>query len=299
MFYAFRPFYEFFQMKTRVALITWSGLPEGAESERLLLPYLAAANVEAQFVDWQSDCDYTEFNLAVLRSCWNYHLYDAEFTAWLKSTASVVPILNDLETVLWNKNKFYLRELQAQGIEIAPTIFVAAGEEIGAEEQARIERWKRVVIKPAVSASAHNTYLVDSAAFAATDESHLLMHGEAFLVQQFISEIQTQGEISFTYIDGHYSHAVRKRPAADDFRVQQEHGGSSEPMLPSASLLQQVNAIANSVPQVTRALYCRIDVIERAGKPILMELELVEPEIYLNLGGAAKRFAEAIVKRLF
>src|ERR1700753_318138 len=102
------------RMKKRVALITWSGLPEGAESERLLLPHLAAANVEAQFVDWRSDCDYTKFDLVVLRSCWNYHLHDAEFTAWLHSTASVVPLLNELETVLWNKNKFYLRELQRQ-----------------------------------------------------------------------------------------------------------------------------------------------------------------------------------------
>lgn len=286
-------------MKKRVALITWSGLPGGAESERLLLPHLAAANVEAQFVDWQSDCDWTEFDLAVLRSCWNYHLHDAEFTAWLRRTAAVVRVLNDLETVLWNKNKFYLRELQEQGIEIAPTIFVAAAEEIGPGSRAQIESWKKVVVKPAVSASAHDTYLVDSAKFPEADELRSLMRGQAFLVQQFIPEIQTEGEISFTYIDGCYSHAVRKKPAAGDFRVQQEHGGSAEAVSPSASLLEQVDAIANAVPHVRQSLYCRIDIIERSGKPILMELELIEPEIYLTLAeGSAKRLAEAIVGRL-
>jgi glutathione synthase/RimK-type ligase-like ATP-grasp enzyme len=287
-------------MKKRVAFITWRGLPEGAESERLLLPHLAAANVEAQFVDWRSDRDYTKFDLVVLRSCWNYHLHDAEFTAWLQRTASVAPILNDLETVLWNKNKFYLRELQEQGIEIAPTIFASAGQAIGTKERAQIESWKKVVIKPVVSASAHNTYLVDSSAFPATDELRLMMRGEAFLVQQFIPEIQTQGEISFTYIDGYYSHAVRKKPAEGDFRVQQEHGGSAEAIKPSASLLEQVDAIAKAVPQVKRSLYCRIDIVERAGEPILMELELVEPEIYLTLAeGSEKRLAEAIVQRIF
>lgn len=286
-------------MKKQVALITWSGLPDGAESERLLLPHLAAANVEAQFIDWRCDCDYTQFDLIILRSCWNYHLHDAEFTAWLQRTASVVHVLNDLETVLWNKNKFYLRELQEQGIEIAPTIFVAAGEEIGPGSRAQIESWKKVVVKPAVSASAHDTYLVDSAKFPEADELRSLMRGQAFLVQQFITEIQAQGEISLTYMDGQYSHAVRKRPARGDFRVQQEHGGSAEAIQPSTSSLEQVNAIAKAVQQVSKSLYCRIDIIERAGKPTLMELELIEPEIYLTLAeGSAKRLAEAIVRQL-
>jgi hypothetical protein len=79
--------------------------------------------------------------------------------------------------------------------------------------------------------------------------------------------------------------------------VQQEHGGSAEAISPSASLLEQVDAIAKAVRQVRKSLYCRIDIIERVGKPILMEL--VEPEIYLDLGGAVERFAEAIVAHIF
>ncbi len=287
-------------MKKQVALITWSGLPEGAESERLLLPRLAAANVEAKFVDWRSDgCDLSQFDLLILRSCWDYHLHGEEFIAWLRETADMVRVLNDPETVLWNRNKFYLRELEAQGIAIAPTVFVAGAEEISASARAQIQSWGKVVVKPAVSASAHNTWLVDGAALPAATELARKMQAEAFLVQQFIPEIQTQGEISFAYIDGRYSHAVLKRPAAGDFRVQQEHGGSSELVVPSTSLLKQVNAIANAVPRVRNSLYCRIDVVERAGKLILMELELIEPELFLSLAdGAAKRFANAIVRRI-
>ncbi len=251
-------------------------------------------------MDWQSDvCDFSQFDLVILRSCWDYHLHGEEFIAWLRQTADMVPVLNDLETILWNRNKFYLRELEAQGIEIAPTMFIADGEEIGAAELKQIQSWGKVVVKPAVSASAHNTWLVDAAAFPTQAELARKMQGEAFLVQQFIPEIQTQGEISFTYIDGQYSHAVRKRPAAGDFRVQQEHGGSSELIVVPSALLKQVNAIASAVPRVCSSLYWRIDVVERAGKLILMELELIEPELYLSLAdGAAKRFSEAIISRL-
>jgi glutathione synthase/RimK-type ligase-like ATP-grasp enzyme len=125
------------------------------------------------------------------------------------------------------------------------------------------------------------------------------MEGEAFLIQQFIPEIETHGEISFIYIDGAYSHAVQKRPAAGDFRVQKEHGGSADMFNPSAALLDQTNHIAATVPQVRDSLYCRIDAIARNGKLVLMELELIEPELFLGLAeGAAERFAKAIVRRV-
>src|SRR6478736_463824 len=125
------------------------------------------------------------------------------------------------------------------------------------------------------------------------------MEGEAFLVQQFIPEIETQGEISFIYIDGAYSHAVLKRPAAGDFRVQKEHGGSVELLNPDSALLDQANEIAATIAQVRDSLYCRIDAVARDSKLVLMELELIEPELFLGLAeGAAERFAKAIVRRV-
>ncbi len=286
-------------MKKRLALITWSGLPDGAESERLMLPHLAAASVETEIVDWRSaGCDFSKFDLIVLRSCWDYHLRGKEFTEWLRRTARGVSILNDPETVLWNLNKFYLREMPAMGIEIAPTVFVNGGS-IPPSAWREIRNWKKSVVKPAVSASAHKTWLFDSAAVPDEDELKSKMEGEPFLVQQFIPEIATQGEISFVYIEGAYSHAVLKRPAAGDFRVQKEHGGSAELFFPSPALLDQANKIAGAVPQVRDSLYCRIDAVARDGKLVLMELELIEPEMFLGLAdGAAERFAKAIVRRV-
>lgn len=286
-------------MKKHLALITWSGLPQGAESERLMLPQLVAASVETEIVDWRSPgFDFSKFDLIVLRSCWDYHLHAAEFIDWLRRTGQITPILNTVDTVLWNHNKFYLREVDAQGIEIAPTIFVIHADALGAV-QTTIRNWGKVVVKPAVSASAHNTRLMDSATFSMESEPVQRMQGQPFLVQQFISEIQQQGEISFVYIDGRFSHAAVKRPAAGDFRVQQEHGGSAELFHSSAALLDQVNQIAAAVPQVRESLYCRIDAVARDGKLVLMELELIEPELFLALAeGAAERFAKAIAGRM-
>jgi glutathione synthase/RimK-type ligase-like ATP-grasp enzyme len=290
---------ESHRMKKHVALITYRGLPNGAASELLLLPHLATAHVEAEFVDWRTACDFSRFELVILRSCWDYHLHSAEFDAWLRHVANTTPVLNEIKTVLWNRSKFYLRELMEKGIAIAPAVFVAAGEVVSAKDRERIASWQKVVVKPAVSASAHNTWLTESSALPAQVELARQMQGEAFLVQQFIPEIQSQGEISFVYMDGRYSHAVLKSPAAGNFRVQQEHGGSSELFVPSSFLLEQVDAIAHAVPQVRNSLYCRVDVVDRAGKLLLMELELIEPELYLNLAeGAAAKLAAAIVKRI-
>jgi glutathione synthase/RimK-type ligase-like ATP-grasp enzyme len=288
-------------MKKRLALITYSGLPHGAESERLMLPYLAAAGVETEIIDWRSsDCGFSKFDLIVLRSCWDYHLRAAEFIGWLQRVAQATPVLNAVDTVLWNYNKFYLREVAALGIEIVPTIFVSHAKELSAEVATTIRSWKNknIVVKPAISASAHNTRLMDGAQWSADQEVIRIMKGP-FLVQPFIPEIQDEGEISFVYIDGRFSHAALKRPAAGDFRVQKEHGGSAELFHPNANLLAQADQIAAIVPQVRNSLYCRIDAVARDGKLVLMELELIEPELFLSLAeGAAEKFADAIVRRL-
>ena len=276
-------------MKKCLALITWSGLPHGAASERLMLPHLAAANVQTKFVDWRStNCDFSKFDLVVLRSCWDYHLRVAEFIGWLQRIAQTTPVLNTINTVLWNYNKFYLQEVEALGIEIAATIFVTHASGLGAELET-IRGWEKIVVKPAISASAHNTRLVDGATFSKESEPIRKMQGQPFLVQQFIPEIETQGEISFIYIDGAYSHAVLKRPAVGDFRVQKEHGGSAELFHPDSALLNQADRIAATVPQVRESLYCRIDAVARRGKLVLMELELIEPELFLGLAEALRK----------
>jgi len=287
-------------MKKRLALVTYNGLPHGAESERLMLPYLAAANVETEIVDWHSaGFEPSRFDLLVLRTCWDYHLRSVEFKAWLQQAATVVPVLNGIETVFWNYNKFYLLELEQNGQQIAPTVFVRGRERIQTRQWNDVLRWEKIVVKPAVSATAHKTWLFDRVSLPSSDELKDRMQNQAFLIQEFIPEIVTGGEISFIYIDGVFSHAVLKRPASGDFRVQKDYGGTTEPFIPPRELLKDADKIAASVPQVRDSLYCRIDAVARDGKLVLMELELIEPELFLGLAeGAAERFAEAIIRRL-
>ena len=283
----------------RVALITWAGLPEGAESEQLLLPLLANRGVAAEMIDWRdSSVNFSKFDLLVLRCCWDYHLRPEEFNEWLLRTQRVVPILNDVDVVLWNSNKFYLRELEGNGIQIAPTLFFSAAEPLRQERLDRIRGWRRIVAKPAVSASANQTHVFDHASFPSAQQLRNLMSGKDFLLQEFIPEIQTHGEISFVYIDAAYSHAIRKLPSNGDFRVQKEHGGSAELFEPPPRLEQQAHEIADRVRDVSTSLYCRLDAVEKNGKLLLMELELIEPELFLGMApDAAERFADAIARR--
>ena len=281
-------------------MITWAGLPEGAESEQLLLPLLAAGGVDVQMVDWRNaSVNFSKFDLVVLRSCWDYHLRAREFADWLHRTERVVQVLNDVDTVLWNSNKFYLRELEEKGIQIAPTGFVSGDKRVRADIPVQIESWDKVVVKPAVSASAYQTRIFERGKVPPADELAEQLGGTDFLLQQFVPEIQTHGEISFVYIDSAYSHAVCKRPARGDFRVQQEHGGTAELLDPPDSLLHQAHVMADLVPEVSTSLYCRLDAVEKDGTLILMELELIEPELFLGLAeGAAERFAAAILRSL-
>jgi glutathione synthase/RimK-type ligase-like ATP-grasp enzyme len=286
-------------MNKKVALITWAGLPRGTESEQLLASRLAALGVDARMANWRdTSLDLSAYDLLVLRSPWDYHLREREFCEWLCSAARQTRVLNSVDTVLWNRNKIYLKELESRGISIGPTCFVPRGRH-PTQDDIRVDGWTRVVVKPAVSASAHKTWLFEREDLPLPEALAQLMQGEAFLLQQFIPEIQTRGEISFIYLDGNYSHAVLKRPANGDFRVQKEFGGSAQPYSPPPSLLVQANAIADSVPQVSASLYCRLDAVERNGELILMELELIEPELFLGLAeGAAERFAQAIIARM-
>src|SRR5262249_14085971 len=189
-------------MNKKVALITWAGLRRGTESEQLLASRLAAHGVDAPMADWSDpSIDFGAFELLVLRSPWDYHLREQEFCEWLCAAARRTPVLNSLETVLWNRNKLYLRELQSRGVEIAPTCFVGRGEQPNQDEMKRAKSWTRVVVKPAVSASAYKTWLFEPEGLPLPARLTQLMQGEAFLLQEFIREVQTRGEISFIYID--------------------------------------------------------------------------------------------------
>ena len=249
-----------------IGLVTWRGLPELAPDDRLLRDALVRRGAEARAVVWDdASVDWRAFDAIVVRSTWDYHKRIDEFRAWLDRMDGL-PLWNPPSVLRWNTHKAYLLDLQARGIEIVPTLLVPAGSSF--------------IVKPAVSATAFRT------------ERHAA--DTDVLIQPFVPEVLTDGELSFMFLGQKFSHAVRKRAASGDFRVQNEFGGSAERFEPDEDLIAQAARIAAALGD--EWLYARIDCVVRDGRLILMELEASEPSLFLD-AESAERFADAIVSR--
>ncbi|HSM87218.1 MAG TPA: hypothetical protein VLT16_13755, partial [Candidatus Limnocylindrales bacterium] len=237
------------------------------------------------------DCD-----LLLLRSCWDYHLYPERFAAWVEVAGRHSRLINPAEIVLWNMDKKYLGDIAAAGFAVPRTITLEAGTQPELPKLFRAAGFSTAVIKPAISLSAFETYLVRSEeAPRFEDKVKGLLQDRAVLVQEFIPEIASQGEWSLIFAGGVFTHAVRKLPSAGDFRVQNEYGGSAEIAQPAQELLETASSIlARFAPQ---ALYCRADMVPTPRGPVLMELELIDPVLHFALApAAAARMAELLLK---
>lgn len=255
------------------ALVTWRGLPDLAADDRLLRDALVRRGAGVHAVVWDDPAvDWNAYDAIVVRSTWDYHTRVEEFGAWIGRLEGR-PLWNPPDVLRWNTHKSYLLDLEKQGVPIVPTRLVRRGEPMPDVP------WADVVVKPAVSATAHHTVR----GLTAMDCD--------LLIQPFVPEIVDGGELSFIFLGRRFSHAVRKRPRAGDFRVQAEFGGSAERFEPPGELLAQAGAIAATLG--TQWLYARIDAIVRDGRLMLMELEAVEPSLFLD-GEAAERFADAL-----
>jgi glutathione synthase/RimK-type ligase-like ATP-grasp enzyme len=287
-------------MRPRVALATYEQAPHLAPDDQLLVPALDACGISAHAAIWSNDAvPWASFDAVVIRSCWDYHLHIAAFRAWLDRLESLgVRVLNPPSLVRWNAEKRYLLDLAQRGIATIPTLIVPAGRAQDVESLAAAEGWSRFVIKPAVSASGYETYALQIPLDAPGRESvrRATSVGDA-LLQPFAPEVSRDGEFSFTFIDGLFSHATLKRAAAGEFRVQTEHGGSAEPVAAPAQLIDQAARVLTVLPE--RPLYARVDGISRDGSFLLMELELIEPHLFLSYSsGAAAKLARAIQRAM-
>jgi glutathione synthase/RimK-type ligase-like ATP-grasp enzyme len=279
-----------------IGLATFAGEPALTEDDRLLAAELRRRGARAEALVWDDPAvRWAAFDRVVLRSCWDYHRRPAEFLAWIdRLEGEGVPVSNPPALVRANAHKSYLRDLQAAGVPILPTAWLPRGSRADLEAVLAERGWPEAVVKPAVSASAHGTWRTDRAR-ARQDQrllDEMLERGEA-LVQPFAPEVARQGEWSFVFLGGGYSHAVLKRPAEGDFRVQTELGGRADALPPPPSLRGQAEAV---LQRVEGWLYARVDGIDREGTLVVLELELIEPFLFLADDPAApSRFAEAIL----
>lgn len=236
-----------------------------------------------------------DLDMVVIRSCWNYHLKSGEFLSWARSIEN---LWNPSAVIEWNHDKHYLQELALRGIRVAPSVWVKKNESASLDQILRTERWEIAVVKPTISATAFQTWIVS--VDQAEQHQHrmdLMLRDSGVLVQRLLPEIYNIGEWSFLFFNGKYSHAVLKHARPGEFRVQEEYGGRIEPATPPPLLLKQAEQWIEMLK--FEVLYARLDAVEVEGALVLMELELIEPALFLKSDPRApERFAEAIALHL-
>jgi glutathione synthase/RimK-type ligase-like ATP-grasp enzyme len=281
-----------------IALATSAALPGLAPDDRLLLRALRARGLAAEPVVWEDRrYDWSAATLCVIRSAWDYAYRRQEFLTWVERVAATIPLWNPAPIVVWNTHKRYLVDLAARGVPTVPTRVLPAGSRTTLRALREDSGWGDLVLKAAVAQTGRYLMLV-TADREAEGQRHLdrLLPAEDMLAQPFLPGVTQEGETSLIYVDGAFSHAAHKRPAAGDFRVHDDYDGSLEVVQPSHAQRQVAEAALAAVG--TAVLYARVDLVPGLGGPTVMELELVEPELYLATApGAAERLAAAVAAR--
>jgi glutathione synthase/RimK-type ligase-like ATP-grasp enzyme len=277
----------------KIALATCTQLPEPDADEELLVHALEARGATVRLLPWDaSECDAAPGELVVLRSTWNYFREVDRFLAWVDRTAERTPIFNPAALVRTNARKTYLRDLAERGVPIVPTEYVDRWKPRELEPIVGALGAEAIVIKPVVSAGSFLTKRFDRDQMADADRFLRELAAERdVMVQRWMPEVETYGERSLVWIDGAFTHAIRKSPR---FSGDAENVSSEVPMTPAE------RAFGESVvaPLAKDILYARVDTIDDAGTLRLMELELIEPSLFLRQSPPAlERFVHAIVRR--
>ncbi|MBV8145309.1 MAG: hypothetical protein JO184_09920 [Gammaproteobacteria bacterium] len=289
-----------------VALVTARAARGLDEDMPPLSAAFAAAGAVAEIVDWDDAAvDWGRFDLALLRSAWDYTERLPQFLAWVDRVAAATLLLNPPPVVRWNSDKHYLRALARGGVPVVPTTFVEAGADPRPvlEDFLRSERCAEVVAKPAVGAGSR-----DARRHARADTDEILAHlqpllaaGRSMMLQPYLESVDRDGETALIFIAGRFSHAVRKGPLL--------HAGAPATAglfapeeitrrVPGEDELQVAERAIAQVP-AGELLYARVDLLrDGGGEPRVLELEITEPSLFFAYVAAAPRFVAAALERL-
>jgi glutathione synthase/RimK-type ligase-like ATP-grasp enzyme len=282
----------------RLALITDPAMPELQPDDAGLPAAFAALGVETVVTPWGEPLPGRPCDGALVRSPWEYFMDPERFLRWLEAVEA--PVLNSPAILRWNHDKRYLLDLARTGAARIPPTVLLKSTEIGPVADPLLQQIgaARGVLKPTVSGGAWRTALIERGE-SVPGEVEVTAGGD-FLLQAFVEELSVTGEWSLTYFDGQYSHAVLKRSSPGDFRVQEEFGGSVEFVHPPPALLREAEGVLRAVPGGVAPVYGRVDmVVAASGRPYLMELELIEPELFLRARpGSAETLVRATLAAL-
>lgn len=281
-----------------IGFVTCQKYMDMTPDEQALKLALAELGIQAVAVAWDDpEVDWSAFVGLLIRTIWNYHEQPEAFRSWLAAVEQAgVPVWNKVHTIRWNMEKTYLRDLAQLGLSVVPTVWLEKGETAVLANILSEEGWTEAVVKPVISASAYETWITNSK-MTVSDQARFdkLVAQMAVMVQQKMPI--EQGEWSLMFFAGEYSHGVLKRPKDGDFRVQEEYGGTSILTTAPDYLIEQAKHLLETA--VPDTLYARIDGLELNGRFVLMELELIEPYLFLTFTeGAVERLAGLIEQAL-
>jgi hypothetical protein len=282
-----------------VLLATCAEYPDGDEDGAEILEALAVQGVEGRWCAWDDHSVDWNAHLVVLRSTWDYTLRREEFLAW---TRSVRRLVNPPSVVEWNSDKSYLRDLKAAGVAIVPTAWATPGEDVV------LPRGVDYIIKPSIGAGSRGAghFTEDDAVIATAHVRALHDIGRTVMIQPYIGDVDSHGETALIYLAGSFSHAISKAallPAGRVHAVDQRALYVEETIAarePTDAELAMGNGIVEILTQRFGALlYARVDLLPGPDGPLLIELELTEPSLFLGFGpGSADLFAVAVARRL-
>ena len=275
----------------RIGLVTSEPSIERDDDFGYLAPALRRRDVAVDAPAWNDPAvDWSAYDIAMISSTWDYHEHLEEFREWLALASRETRLVNDAGLVEWNIDKRYLIELEAAGVPTIPTIWVEPGGEETAATEIEEAGWERVVIKPVVDLGALNLVRVPADLVA----DMLDRYEVATMAQPYLPSVAAEGELSLVYFGGELSHSLRKVPARGDFRVQPIYGGTHE-LEEFGRVVREIAAAALAVAPVT-PLYARVDVVGTDEGPAVIELELIEPALYLDADPrSAERLAGALL----
>ncbi|QIE59452.1 hypothetical protein G5B37_07705 [Rasiella rasia] len=266
----------------------------------LLKDALEAEGLTVDRTYWDNpDYDWSTTKIALIRTVWDYFERFEAFTTWMEETAVKTKLVNPLKLQQWNSHKFYIKELQDKGVRVVATEFVSAKSKITLAEISKKRGWKKMVLKPAISAAAFHTYKVSEENSQEMERVfQQLVASRDMLVQEFLETITTRGEASLMIFNGTYSHAILKRAKPGDFRVQDDFGGTVHPYSPSKDEIEFAENANRQCP--IAPVYGRVDIVwDETGSCYLSEMEFLDPEIWLrDAPKSAHQLAAGIVKML-
>lgn len=283
-----------------IAFVTYQNPPYLGDSEAMLAEPLKERGVVVELASWDDkQVPWERYAAVILRSTWDYHQRIGDFNKWLKQLEAVqARVFNPLPMLRWNMDKTYLEQLQKLGVPVLPTEWLPRGAFASLEKTLTRMNWEQAVVKPTIGAGGDDTWLV-TLEDAERDQARFedLLTRSGVMVQLFAPQI-VQGEWSLFYFNGVYSHAVLKFPAPGQFLVHEHRGGTAHGVQPPAPLIRQASAILRLACQLNKdvPLYARVDGFTTAGQLVLMELELIEPNLYLECVDeyAVERAADSI-----